>query len=164
MNYKNLRIGNGFDVHAFAEGRDLYLGGIKIDHHAGLQGHSDADVLIHAIIDALLGAAGIGDIGQLFPDNEMRYKNIRSTNLLSSVGTIFKEKNITVINIDCTIICEKPRILPYVPAMKKSIAECLGGMDSSRIGIKGTTTEKLGFTGRSEGIASMASALILLSE
>ena len=159
----NIRIGIGFDVHRFAAGRDLILGGEKIDHPVGLLGHSDADVLVHAIMDALLGAASFGDIGKLFPDTDNRYKNIRSINLLKEVGDLLAGKKISIINIDSTIICETPKVASYVPSMKLNISEALGGLSLDRIGIKGTTTEKLGFTGRGEGIAAQAAVLLKIS-
>ncbi len=159
----NLRIGIGFDAHRFAESRDLVLGGVKIDYQYGLQGHSDADVLTHAIIDALLGAAGLGDIGMLFPDTDAAFRNIRSTMLLLEVYQKLCEHHYSIVNIDSVIICERPRIAPHVAEMKKELSCSLGGLDVSRIGIKGTTTEKLGFTGREEGIGAQAVALISLN-
>ncbi len=158
----NLRIGIGYDVHQFAESRDLILGGVKIDYRYGLKGHSDADVLTHAIIDALLGAAGLGDIGMLFPDTDESFRNIRSTRLLEKVYEKLREHHYSIINIDSIIICELPRIAPHITEMKKELSSALGGLDASLIGIKGTTTEKLGFTGRGEGIAAQAVALVSL--
>jgi 2-C-methyl-D-erythritol 2,4-cyclodiphosphate synthase len=159
----NIRIGLGFDVHRFAAGRDLILGGEKIAYPEGLLGHSDADVLVHAIMDALLGAASMGDIGKLFPDTDGRYKNISSIILLGKVSQILTERKISIINIDSIVICESPKIAPYTAAMKDNISRALGGLATDRIGIKGTTTEKLGFTGRGEGIAAQVSALIRIS-
>ncbi|MFH0976061.1 MAG: 2-C-methyl-D-erythritol 2,4-cyclodiphosphate synthase [Spirochaetota bacterium] len=159
---QNLRIGIGFDVHAFAKGRPLFLGGVKIDYEYGLLGHSDADVLIHAIMDSLLGAANLGDIGRLFPDTDLKYKDISSIELLKNVSTLLREKNIEIINIDSVVICEQPKIKGYIGSMKSAISGALNGLTADRIGIKGTTTEKLGFTGRKEGIAAQAVSLILL--
>jgi 2-C-methyl-D-erythritol 2,4-cyclodiphosphate synthase len=158
-----LRIGNGFDVHPFSDMRPLILGGVKIDHPRGLLGHSDADVLVHSIIDSLLGPAGIGDIGRLFPDNDNRYKNISSIVLLKEVYNILKSRNIRVINTDSVVICEKPKIAPYIEEMKKIISSAFDNdVPPGDIGIKGTTSEKLGFTGRGEGIAVYTVSLIQL--
>lgn len=157
---QSLRIGIGYDVHPFASGKKLILGGVECEHPLGLDGHSDADVLVHAIIDSLLGAANMGDIGMLFPDNDPRYKDIFSISLLQEVGQRFLEKNIRIINIDSIIICEKPKVAPYIDLMKKNISQALNGLGIDRIGIKGKTTEKLGFTGREEGIAVQAVSLI----
>lgn len=157
-----LRIGIGYDVHAFAEGRDLILGGVKIDYKYGLMGHSDADVLIHAIIDSLLGASNLGDIGKLFPDTDKKYKGISSIELLKKVSSLLLSKNIEIINIDSVVICEKPKIKDYTDKMKSEISIALNNLDVNRIGIKGTTTEKLGFTGRGEGIAAQAVSLIII--
>jgi len=158
----DIRIGNGFDVHAFKEGRELIIGGEKIDYPFGLDGHSDADVLTHSIIDSLLGAAGLGDIGMLFPDNDPKFKNIRSIKLLQEVGLQLKNNRIKVINVDSVVICQKPKIADYVDKMKDNISSALG-TDFNRIGIKGKTTEKLGFTGREEGIAVYSVALVDLN-
>jgi 2-C-methyl-D-erythritol 2,4-cyclodiphosphate synthase len=157
---KNIRIGIGYDVHAFAKGRSLILGGVKIDYDLGLLGHSDADVLIHAIIDSLLGAANLGDIGKLFPDTDAKNKDISSIELLKQVNTLLLKKNIKIINIDSVIICEKPKIKDFTNKMKLNISGALNGLSVDRIGIKGKTTEKLGFTGRGEGIAAQAVSLI----
>jgi len=157
-----LRIGIGYDVHAFAEGRDLILGGVKIDYKYGLMGHSDADVLIHAIIDSLLGASNLGDIGKLFPDTDAKYKGISSIELLKKVNSLLLAKNIEIINIDSVVICEKPKIKDNTDKMKSEISIALNKLDVNRIGIKGTTTEKLGFTGRGEGIAAQAVSLIII--
>ncbi len=158
----NLRVGTGFDVHKFAENRKLVLGGVEIDFPLGLAGHSDADVLIHAVMDSLLGPSGFGDIGILFPDSDERYRGASSLSLMSEVRSLLYGKGVTVINIDAVIICEKPKIAPYIPDMKRNIAESLGIEETDCIGIKGTTTEGLGFTGRREGIAVYASSLISL--
>ena len=159
----NLRIGNGFDVHPLVPGRDLILGGVKIDFPLGLQGHSDGDVLIHAIIDALLGAASLGDIGRLFPDTDPANKGANSINFLIDVGKMLSNHKVDIINIDCIVICEKPKIAPIAAEMSRTMAIALG-IDASRIGIKGKTTEKLGFTGRGEGIAVQAVALVNLGK
>ena len=155
----NLRIGNGFDVHGFEEGRQLFLGGILIEDHVGLAGHSDADVLIHAVIDSLLGAAAIGDIGELFPDTDNAFKNIRSTVLLEKVASELTVRGWKIVNVDSTVVCETPKISKYKLEMRKKLA---GIMDVpvDCIMIKGKTTEKLGFTGRKEGIAAFATALL----
>jgi 2-C-methyl-D-erythritol 2,4-cyclodiphosphate synthase len=159
---QNIRVGIGYDVHAFAKGRSLILGGVKIDYELGLMGHSDADVLVHAIIDSLLGAANLGDIGKLFPDTDQKYKGISSIELLKHVNTLLQKSNIKIINIDSVVICEKPKIKDFADKMKINISIALGGLSADRIGIKGTTTEKLGFTGRGEGIAAQAVSLIEL--
>ena len=159
---KNLRIGNGFDVHKFVNNRDLILAGVKIDNYPGLAGHSDADVLLHSIIDSLLGALNLGDIGVLFPDTDKKYKDISSLKLLKDVNDKIKSKKIDIINIDSIVICEKPKISPFINEMKKNISGVLDNLDINRIGIKGKTTEKLGFTGREEGIAVHSVVLILL--
>ena len=155
----NIRIGHGFDVHAFAEGRRLIIGGVDIPHEQGLLGHSDADVLIHAICDALLGAAGLGDIGRHFPDSDARYKGIDSRKLLRHVASLLEERGWSVGNVDATIIAQAPKMAPHIPAMVENLAAdlCLA---AGAINIKATTTEKLGFTGRREGIAAEAVCLI----
>lgn len=158
----NLRIGNGFDVHQFVIGRDLVLGGKKIDYRFGLQGHSDADVLIHAIIDSLLGAAGLRDIGRLFPDTDGSFKDISSLVLLEKVRQSLDELKASVINIDSIVICQEPKISPHIDDMKNNISDVLH-IEPSRISIKGKTTEGLGFTGRGEGIACYSVALIQLA-
>ncbi len=158
-----LRVGTGFDVHSFVEGRPLIIGGVQIDYHLGLQGHSDGDVLLHAITDSLLGASGLPNIGELFPDTDNKYLGIDSKILLTRVYEKLKSLDISIINIDSTIICEMPKISPHSETMRKSISQTLlGEVSPDRIGIKGTTSEKLGFTGRGEGIAAMASCIILL--
>lgn len=154
-----MRIGHGFDVHAFAEGRDLIIGGVKIDHSLGLQGHSDADVLIHAICDALLGAAALGDIGQHFPDSDPRYKGIDSRKLLHQVVALVRENGWAVGNVDATLIAQAPRMAPHIPAMRANLAADLGVFETE-VNIKATTTERLGFTGRGEGIAAAAVCLL----
>lgn len=154
-----MRIGHGYDVHPLVAGRDLILGGVKIPHGKGLQGHSDADVLIHAICDACLGAAGLGDIGRHFPDSDPQYKNIDSRKLLREVKAAMTEKGWKVANIDSTIVAQAPRVSPYVAHMIANIAADLG-IPPDRINIKATTTEKLGFAGREEGIAAHAVALL----
>jgi len=156
-----MRVGQGFDVHAFAENRKLILGGIEVPYHLGLAGHSDADVLIHAICDALLGAAGLGDIGHHFPDNDPKYAGIDSTKLLSDVMKSLAENNLKVGNLDATVIAQKPKLAMHISAMRTRLAGLLG-IDTSLCNIKATTTEKLGFTGRGEGIA--AQAIVLLVE
>ncbi|MGP1441956.1 MAG: 2-C-methyl-D-erythritol 2,4-cyclodiphosphate synthase [Anaerovoracaceae bacterium] len=155
-----VRIGNGYDVHVLVEGRRLVLGGCEIIYEKGLSGHSDADVLLHAIMDAMLGAAAEGDIGRHFPDSDERYKDISSLELLSKTESILTSKGYRVGNIDATVVAEKPRIAPYVDRMRANIASVLK-ISVERINIKGTTTEGLGFTGRGEGIAAYATALIL---
>lgn len=155
------RTGTGFDVHAFAEGRPLILGGVDIPHDRGLLGHSDADVLIHAVMDALLGAAALGDIGRHFPDSDPKYKGISSLRLLQHVGGLLSESAFKIINIDAVVIAQKPKIAPYIEQMRKNMAEVLK-ISMSQINIKGTTTEKLGFTGREEGIAAQAAASVVM--
>jgi 2-C-methyl-D-erythritol 2,4-cyclodiphosphate synthase len=155
------RIGNGFDVHPFVLGRDLVLGGKKIDHRFGLAGHSDADVLVHAIIDALLGASSMPDIGQLFPDSDRTYKDISSILLLNEISRKLKERNIGIVNIDSVIVCQEPRIAPHISDMKHNISHALD-TGHERIGIKGKTTEGLGFTGRGEGIEVYSICLVRL--
>lgn len=156
----NIRVGMGFDVHKLVEGRDLWLGGIKIEHSLGLLGHSDADVLIHAICDAMLGAANMRDIGYHFPDTAAETDGIDSKILLRKTNELLNEKGWYVGNIDATICAERPKINPHVPAMK----ECLAGIlntDVENISIKATTTEKLGFTGREEGMSAYAVVMIV---
>lgn len=154
-----MRIGHGFDVHAFVQGRKCIIGGVEIPHERGLDGHSDADVLLHAICDALLGAAAMGDIGKHFPPGDMRYHGIDSRQLLRQVIALLKANQWRVGNIDATVICEAPRLGPYTAQMCANIAaDC--EVEVSSINIKATTTEKLGFTGRQEGIAAEAVCLI----
>jgi len=154
-----MRIGQGLDVHAFAAGRKLMIGGVEIPHHKGLAGHSDADVLLHAICDALLGAAGLGDIGQHYPDSDPQFSEIDSRRLLRDVAQKLAGLKLKVLNIDATIIAEAPRMAPHVGRMAGNIAADLG-IAPAAINIKATTTEQLGFIGRGEGIAAMAVALV----
>jgi len=154
-----MRIGHGYDVHPLVAGRDLILGGVKIPHGKGLHGHSDADVLIHAICDACLGAAGLGDLGRHFPDNDPQYKNIHSRKLLRKVKEAISERGLKVGNIDCTLVAQAPRLAPHLPQMIQHIAADLG-IAPECVNIKATSTEKLGFTGREEGIAAHAVALL----
>lgn len=155
----NIRVGFGFDVHRLVEGRELWMGGIKIDHHLGLLGHSDADVLIHAICDALLGAANMRDIGYHFPDTSEETLNIDSKVLLKKTIDLIATKGYRLGNIDATICAERPKMNPHIPAMKRCLAEILR-TDEDNISIKATTTERLGFTGREEGISAYATVLI----
>ena len=149
------RVGNGYDVHKLVEGRKLILGGVEITYEKGLLGHSDADVLVHSIMDALLGACGESDIGKHFPDNDMSYKRISSLVLLEKVKDILKGKGYSIVNVDSTIIADNPKLSPYIYEMKANIAEILQ-LDKDCVGIKATTSEGLGFTGRGEGIAAYA--------
>ena len=155
-----MRIGMGYDVHRLTEGRDLILGGVLIPFEKGLLGHSDADVVVHAIMDALLGAAALGDIGQHFPDTDPQYKGISSVLLLKHVGALLEEHGFTIGNIDATIIAQRPKLAPYRPAMVKNVAEALG-ISEDQVCIKATTEEGLGFTGRQEGIAAQAITLLV---
>ena len=154
-----IRVGMGFDVHRLVEGRELWLCGVQLPHTLGLLGHSDADVAIHALCDALLGAANLRDIGFHFPDTDPRYKGFDSRKLLVEVIALLKEKNYIFGNADITICAERPKINPHIPAMQQELAKCIG-CDTEDISIKATTTEKLGFTGREEGISAYAVALI----
>ena len=154
-----LRIGQGFDVHAFAQGRKLILGGIEIPHEQGLAGHSDADVLTHALCDALLGAAGLGDIGHHFPDTDPRYAGADSLDLLAEVLGSLSQGGWRIGNADMTVVAEEPKLAPFIPQMRERLARA-AGVDMDRINIKATTTEHLGFTGRKEGIAALAVVLI----
>lgn len=154
-----IRVGFGYDVHALVPGRDLWLGGVKIEHTMGLQGHSDADVLIHAICDALLGAANMRDIGYHFPDTAGEYKDIDSKILLFDTMELLRDVGYTLGNIDATVAAERPKLNPHIPEMKRVMADVLQ-VDVDDISIKATTTEKLGFTGRQEGIAAYATVLI----
>ena len=149
----------GFDVHRLVEGRELWLGGVKIEHTLGLLGHSDADVAIHALCDALLGAANLRDIGYHFPDTDPRYKGIDSRKLLREVIALLTDEGYTLGNCDITICAERPKINPHIPAMQQQLAQCMN-CDISQVSIKATTTERLGFTGREEGISAYAVALI----
>lgn len=154
-----MRIGQGYDVHKLVEGRDLILGGVTIPYEKGLLGHSDADVLVHAIMDALLGAAALGDIGQHFPDTDPQYKGISSIELLKHVGALLDERHYIIENIDATIICQKPKLAAYRPQMAANIAEALH-LNVSQVSVKATTEEGLGFTGSGEGISSQAITLL----
>jgi 2-C-methyl-D-erythritol 2,4-cyclodiphosphate synthase len=154
------RIGQGFDVHQFAEGRPLIIGGITIPYEKGLLGHSDADVLLHTVSDACLGAIGEGDIGKHFPDTDPAFKNADSAVLMQQVWSIVKEKGYTLGNADCTIIAQKPKMAPHIETMRARIAELLEA-DIDQVNVKATTTEKLGFTGREEGIAAQAAVLLI---
>lgn len=155
----NFRIGHGLDVHAFAPQRKLIIGGVDIPHSLGLAGHSDADVLLHAICDALLGAAALGDIGRHFPDTDARYRNIDSRELLRAVAGLVAERGYRLANLDCTIIAQAPRMAPHIGMMRKHIAADLGA-EIGTVNVKATTTEKLGFAGRGEGIAAEAVCLL----
>lgn len=155
MNKPLIRIGIGYDVHQLSPDRKLILGGVEIPHSLGLLGHSDADVLIHAIIDSLLGALALGDIGKLFPDTDKKYKNISSTILLKEVGKKIKESNYSISNIDSIIIAQRPKLSTYIESMREKLSNILE-IDISQLSIKATTEEKLGFTGREEGIAAQA--------
>ena len=154
-----MRIGQGFDVHALVPGRRLVLGGVHIPHHLGLEGHSDADVLLHAVCDALLGAAGLGDIGRHYPDTDAQYAEIDSRRLLRDVAAKLAAAGWRVVNVDATVIAQAPRLAPHFAAMTANIARDLG-LAPDAVNLKATTTEGLGFTGRGEGIAAMAVALI----
>ncbi|MDD2942514.1 MAG: 2-C-methyl-D-erythritol 2,4-cyclodiphosphate synthase [bacterium] len=157
---EQLRIGQGFDVHAFSAGRPLVVGGVTIPFELGLAGHSDADVLLHAITDAILGAAALGDIGAHFPDSDPAFKNIDSRILLARAWDSVQGAGFSLVNIDSVIMAEMPKFRPHIDAMREVVAQVLG-VDISRVGIKATTTEKLGFVGRREGIAASAVALLV---
>ena len=154
-----MRVGHGYDVHRLVEDRKLIIGGVEIPYEKGLLGHSDADVLTHEVMDALLGAAALGDIGKHFPDTDMRYKGADSIKLLEHVASLLEEKGYYVENIDCTIIAQRPKLAPYIPLMKQRLAEA-AGLDADCVNVKATTEEKLGFTGEGLGIACHAVALI----
>lgn len=154
------RVGQGFDVHAFAEGRPLIIGGIEIPHEKGLLGHSDADVLLHTVTDAALGAIGEGDIGHHFPDTDPAFKDADSAKLLEYIWKIVEDKGYKLGNVDCTIMAQRPKMAPYIEPMRNRIAELLKA-DPTQVNVKATTTEKLGFTGREEGIAAMATILLI---
>ena len=154
-----MRIGHGYDVHRLVEGRDLIIGGVKIDHTLGLLGHSDADVLLHAVSDALLGAAGLGDIGKHFPDTDPKYKGADSLELLRIVAQRVREAGYRVSNIDVTMIAQRPKLRPHIEQMERNIASAVG-IDASRINVKATTEEKLGFTGEELGMACHAVCLL----
>ncbi len=154
-----MRIGTGYDVHRLGEGLPLWIGGVAIPHSHGLIGHSDADVLLHAICDALLGAAALGDIGKHFPDTDPQYKGISSIRLLEHVAMLLHRQGYRVENVDATIVAQRPKMAPYIEQMRRNIADALGiGTDS--VSVKATTTERLGFEGREEGISAQAVALI----
>ncbi len=156
-----MRIGNGFDVHRFTEGRPLIIGGVEIPHTHGLLGHSDADVLLHAVKDAILGALALGDIGKHFPDSDPQYKGISSVKLLEHVWQLVEQRGYEMGNLDSVIIAEQPKMAPYIESMRRMIAEACQ-CDIDQINVKATTTETLGFTGRKEGIA--AQAVVILSK
>lgn len=155
-----MRVGIGYDVHRLAEGRELILGGVKIDHDLGLLGHSDADVLVHAVMDALLGAACLGDIGKHFPDTDDRYRGISSIKLLEHVAGLLEQNGYKVGNVDAIIVAQKPRMAPHIETMRENMARALC-IDAGRVSIKATTEEGLGFTGSGEGIASQAVCMLL---
>ena len=155
----DIRTGHGYDVHRFAEGRRLILGGTDIPFEMGLDGHSDADVVVHAMMDSLLGALALGDIGQHFPDSDPAYKGADSLKLMERVCTLIRERGYEISNIDATIIAQKPKLKPYILQMRENIAGAMG-IDTERVSVKATTEEKLGFTGRLEGISAHAVALV----
>lgn len=154
-----MRIGQGYDVHRLVEGRNLILGGVEIPYEKGLLGHSDADVLLHALMDALLGAAALGDIGKLFPDHDPAYAGADSRKLLERVAAILEEKHYCIGNVDCTVIAQRPKLAPFIQQMRQNIAETLG-LSIDRVSVKATTEEGLGFTGEGLGIAAQAIALL----
>lgn len=156
----NLRIGNGYDVHSLAPGLAMWLGGIQIPHHSGFVAHSDGDVLIHSLCDAMLGAAAMGDIGSHFPDTDARFKGIDSKHLLRSCCHLVTESGYTVINCDCTILAQAPKLRPYIDTMRASLATVMG-LEMDAISVKATTTEGLGFTGREEGVAVYSTVLMI---
>ena len=155
----NFRIGHGYDVHKLVKDRRLVLGGVEIEHEFGLLGHSDADVLLHAIMDALIGAMGLGDIGKHFPDTDEKYKGISSATLLSHVYGLLNKNGYFVVNVDATVVLQKPKLAPYIEKMRSNVAHLLN-ISEDAVNIKATTEEKLGFTGREEGISAHAVALI----
>ena len=157
----DFRIGHGYDVHKLVEGRDLIIGGVNIPYELGLLGHSDADVLVHAVMDAIIGALGLGDIGKHFPDNDERWRGVSSIYLLSIVREMMSERGAEPINIDATLVLQRPKVAPYIEQMRSNIASALG-IDASRVNVKATTEEHLGFTGRGEGAAAHAVALLQL--
>jgi len=154
-----IRVGHGYDVHRLVEGRKLILGGVTIPYEKGLLGHSDADVLLHALCDAMLGAAALGDIGKLFPDNDMKFKDIDSMILLGETVSALKEKGYSLVNADVTVIAQAPKLSPYIDEMRENIAKKIG-VDKDAISVKATTEEKLGFTGSGEGVSAHAVCLI----
>jgi 2-C-methyl-D-erythritol 2,4-cyclodiphosphate synthase len=155
----NVRIGNGFDVHVFARGRPLVIGGVTVPHERGLEGHSDADVLLHAIADAILGALAQGDIGRHFPDSDPRWKGADSRRLLRDVAAMMSAQRYGIVNVDATVIAQAPKLAPFVDAMRTNIAQDLG-CEQSQVSVKATTTDRLGFTGREEGIGALATVLL----
>ena len=155
----DFRIGHGYDVHALADGLRLVLGGVEIEHTKGCVAHSDGDVAIHAICDAMLGALALGDIGKLFPDSDQRYKGIDSTLLLKEVVEVVASKGYSVGNVDCTIAMQRPKLRPHIDTMRQRLAEVIG-IDVDRVSVKATTTEKLGFEGREEGVSTTAVVLL----
>lgn len=155
----NMRIGFGYDVHRFAPNRRLIIGGIDIPHEKGLLGHSDADVLLHAIIDAFLGALALGDIGTHYPDTDKAWKDADSSRLLADVVELVNKKGYTLVNLDATVVAERPKLLPYIEQIRRRIAEIIG-TDLDRVSVKATTSEKMGFIGREEGVAAMVTVLI----
>lgn len=154
-----MRIGNGYDVHKLVEGRDLILGGVKVPYEKGLLGHSDADVLAHAVIDAIIGALGIGDIGTHFPDTDEKYKGADSLVLLKRTGEMAREMGYRIVNIDSIVVAQKPKLLPYIKQMRENMANVLG-MEPADVNVKAKTEEKLGFTGNLEGMKSYAVCII----
>lgn len=154
-----MRIGHGFDAHRFAQGRKLILGGVDIPYEQGLAGHSDADVLVHALMDALLGALGAGDIGRHFPDTDEQYRGADSLKLLEQVMDLVQAKGMSLVNADITVVCQRPKLAPYLNKMQKNLA-VVCGVTSEQVNIKATTTEKMGYTGRGEGIATHAVLLL----
>jgi 2-C-methyl-D-erythritol 2,4-cyclodiphosphate synthase len=160
MSAARIRVGNGFDVHALVEGRRLVLGGVRIPFERGLDGHSDADVLLHAVCDAILGALGAGDIGRHFPDTDPAYKDANSRNLLRHVWDQARAQGYALGNLDVTLIAQAPKLAPHVPAMVANIASDLG-VEAAQVNVKATTTDRLGFAGRSEGIAALATVLLV---
>ena len=154
-----MRIGHGYDVHRLVPGRDLILGGVKLDYHLGLDGHSDADVLTHAVMDALLGAAGLGDIGRHFPDSDPAYKGIDSQKLLARVRDLLRERGFRVGNVDVTVVAQAPKLAGHIGEMRQNLARRLG-VEPDRVSVKATTEERLGFTGRGEGISCHAVCLL----
>ena len=154
-----MRIGHGYDVHRLVSGRALILGGVSIPHEKGLLGHSDADVLTHAVMDALLGAAALGDIGRHFPDSDERYRGVSSMKLLQAVVYLLRARGLHALNVDLTIVAQRPKLAPYVPAMADNVARVLG-VDRQSVNVKATTTEGMGFEGRGEGVSATAVALI----
>lgn len=156
---RELRVGQGYDVHRLTEGRPLILGGVSVPWDRGLMGHSDADVLAHAVMDALLGAAAMGDIGQLFPDTDPAYSGADSLGLLREVSRRLAEAGWRVVNVDATVVAQRPRLAPFIPAMRRNLGTAMG-LEESRVSVKATTEERLGFTGREEGIAALAVALL----